>query len=92
MAQTYVLHERNVDDVIDFIEYLVQVRELLMVQFESAEEAILKRGLWYFLLMISRLVRSGVMKVLRFIIILTATLHKKFITIFQSWRSITKIK
>uniref|UniRef100_A0A0N5AR96 Ryanodine receptor n=1 Tax=Syphacia muris TaxID=451379 RepID=A0A0N5AR96_9BILA len=46
MAQTYVLHERNVDDVIDFIEYLVQVRELLMVQFESAEEAILKRGLW----------------------------------------------
>ncbi|KAK6101668.1 RIH domain family protein [Brugia pahangi] len=46
LSQTYVLHERNIEDVQDFIENLVQVRELLSVQFESAEEAILKRGLW----------------------------------------------
>ncbi|CAD6199567.1 unnamed protein product [Caenorhabditis auriculariae] len=46
MAQTYVLHERNVLDVTDFIVYLIQIRELLTVQFEHTEEAILKRGLW----------------------------------------------
>uniref|UniRef100_A0A1I7Z2U2 B30.2/SPRY domain-containing protein n=1 Tax=Steinernema glaseri TaxID=37863 RepID=A0A1I7Z2U2_9BILA len=46
MAQTYVLHERNNQDVEDFIVYLMQVRELLNVQFESTEEIILKRGLW----------------------------------------------
>ncbi|XGW02944.1 hypothetical protein V3C99_014731 [Haemonchus contortus] len=46
MAQTYVLHERNNDDVQDFIIYLIQIRELLTVQFEHTEEAILKRGLW----------------------------------------------
>ncbi|KHN75295.1 Ryanodine receptor 44F [Toxocara canis] len=46
MSKTYVLHERNVNDVQNFIEYLMQVRELLNVQFESAEEAVLKRGLW----------------------------------------------
>lgn len=49
LSQTYVLHERNIEDVQDFIENLVQVRELLNVQFQSAEEAVLKRGLWYFL-------------------------------------------
>uniref|UniRef100_A0A0M3J9H4 RYDR_ITPR domain-containing protein n=1 Tax=Anisakis simplex TaxID=6269 RepID=A0A0M3J9H4_ANISI len=46
MSKTYVLHERNVNDVQNFIEYLMQVRELLQVQFESTEEAVLKRGLW----------------------------------------------
>uniref|UniRef100_A0A915B3X3 Ryanodine receptor n=2 Tax=Parascaris TaxID=6254 RepID=A0A915B3X3_PARUN len=46
MSQTYVLHERNVNDVQNFIEYLMQLRELLNVQFESTEEAVLKRGLW----------------------------------------------
>uniref|UniRef100_A0A1I7XLU3 RYDR_ITPR domain-containing protein n=1 Tax=Heterorhabditis bacteriophora TaxID=37862 RepID=A0A1I7XLU3_HETBA len=46
MALTYVLHERNVLDVQDFIIYLIQIRELLTVQFEHTEEAILKRGLW----------------------------------------------
>ncbi|KAK6754198.1 hypothetical protein RB195_013289 [Necator americanus] len=46
MAQTYVLHERNNLDVQDFIIYLIQIRELLTVQFEHTEEAILKRGLW----------------------------------------------
>ncbi|TKR86982.1 hypothetical protein L596_011471 [Steinernema carpocapsae] len=46
MSQTYVLHERNNQDVEDFIVYLMQVRELLNVQFESTEEIILKRGLW----------------------------------------------
>ncbi|KJH53391.1 hypothetical protein DICVIV_00329 [Dictyocaulus viviparus] len=46
MSQTYVLHERNNDDVKDFIIYLIQIRELLTVQFEHTEEAILKRGLW----------------------------------------------
>ncbi|CAI4225083.1 unnamed protein product [Auanema sp. JU1783] len=46
MSQTYVLHERNVQDVQDFIVYLIQIRELLTVQFEHTEEAILKRGLW----------------------------------------------
>ncbi|EJD76290.1 ryanodine Receptor TM 4-6 family protein [Loa loa] len=46
LSQTYVLHERNIEDVQDFIENLVQVRELLNVQFENAEEAVLKRGLW----------------------------------------------
>ena len=46
MAQTYVLHDRNVLDVEDFVVYLIQIRELLTVQFEQAEEAILKRGLW----------------------------------------------
>lgn len=46
MSQTYVLHERNVNDVQNFTEYLMQVRELLNVQFESTEEAVLKRGLW----------------------------------------------
>jgi hypothetical protein len=30
----------------EFIEYLMQIRELLHVQLETAEEAILKRGLW----------------------------------------------
>lgn len=46
MEKTYVLHERNVLDVQDFIIYLTQIRELLTVQFEHVEEAILKRGLW----------------------------------------------
>lgn len=46
MAQTYVFHERNVMDVADFIVYLNQIRDLLTVQFEHVEEAILKRGLW----------------------------------------------
>ncbi|KAK6027176.1 RIH domain protein, partial [Ostertagia ostertagi] len=39
MAQTYVLHERNNEDVQDFIIYLIQIRELLTVQFEHTEEA-----------------------------------------------------
>ncbi|CAI5451931.1 unnamed protein product [Caenorhabditis angaria] len=46
MSQTYVFHERNFLDVQDFIVYLIQIRELLTVQFEHTEEAILKRGLW----------------------------------------------
>ncbi|CAK5073642.1 unnamed protein product [Meloidogyne enterolobii] len=46
IGQTYVLHERNLDDVKIFIEYLMQIRELLNVQLESTEEGILKRGLW----------------------------------------------
>lgn len=46
MNKTYVLHERNVQDIEDFIIYLNEVRSLLHVQFESTEEAILKRGLW----------------------------------------------
>jgi hypothetical protein len=46
MTQTYVLHDRNVADVEIFIVYLMQIRELLNVQFETYEEAILKRGLW----------------------------------------------
>ena len=46
LAQTYVLHERNVADVEVFIVYLMQIRELLHVQFETDEEALLKRGLW----------------------------------------------
>ncbi|KAJ1347271.1 hypothetical protein KIN20_002292 [Parelaphostrongylus tenuis] len=46
IAQTYVLHERNNEDLQDFIVYLIQIRELLTVQFEQVEEAILKRGLW----------------------------------------------
>ncbi|EGT37287.1 hypothetical protein CAEBREN_31615 [Caenorhabditis brenneri] len=46
MSQTYVFHERNAGDVTDFIVYLIQIRELLTVQFEHTEEAILKRGLW----------------------------------------------
>ncbi|CAO4380202.1 unnamed protein product [Caenorhabditis nigoni] len=46
MSQTYVFHERNAADVTDFIVYLIQIRELLTVQFEHTEEAILKRGLW----------------------------------------------
>lgn len=46
MEKTYVLHERNHADVESFIVYLMQIRELLHVQFEAAEEAILKRGLW----------------------------------------------
>ncbi|CAJ0957143.1 unnamed protein product, partial [Mesorhabditis belari] len=46
MAQAYVFHERNAQDVQDFIVYLIQIRELLTVQFEQTEEVILKRGLW----------------------------------------------
>ncbi|KAL3078921.1 hypothetical protein niasHS_014703 [Heterodera schachtii] len=46
MEKTYVLHERNLEDVKQFVEYLMQIRELLNVQLETAEEAILKRGLW----------------------------------------------
>uniref|UniRef100_A0A914Z1U8 RIH domain-containing protein n=1 Tax=Panagrolaimus superbus TaxID=310955 RepID=A0A914Z1U8_9BILA len=46
MKQTYVLHDRNRQDVENFIVYLMQIRELLNVQFETCEEAILKRGLW----------------------------------------------
>lgn len=46
ISQTYVLHERNFEDVKDFIDNLMQVRELLSVQFENAEEGVLKRGLW----------------------------------------------
>ena len=46
MRQTYVLHDRNRVDVENFIVYLMQIRELLNVQFETCEEAILKRGLW----------------------------------------------
>ncbi|CAD5230370.1 unnamed protein product [Bursaphelenchus xylophilus] len=46
MQLTYVLHDRNVNDVEAFIVYLMQIRELLQVQFETYEEAILKRGLW----------------------------------------------
>lgn len=46
MSQTYVLHERNVADVEIFIVYLMQIRELLHVEFESYEEGILKKGLW----------------------------------------------
>uniref|UniRef100_A0AC34QR18 Ryanodine receptor n=1 Tax=Panagrolaimus sp. JU765 TaxID=591449 RepID=A0AC34QR18_9BILA len=46
MQQTYVLHDRNRIDVENFIVYLMQIRELLNVQFETCEEAILKRGLW----------------------------------------------
>uniref|UniRef100_A0A914X8L2 Uncharacterized protein n=1 Tax=Plectus sambesii TaxID=2011161 RepID=A0A914X8L2_9BILA len=46
MSKTYVLHERNIQDIEDFIIYLNQVRCLLSVQFESTEESILKRGLW----------------------------------------------
>lgn len=46
MSMTYVLHERNVKDVECFIAYLIQIRELLNVQLETCEEAILKRGLW----------------------------------------------
>ncbi|ULT90419.1 hypothetical protein L3Y34_008632 [Caenorhabditis briggsae] len=46
MSQAYVFHERNAADVTDFIVYLIQIRELLTVQFEHTEEAILKRGLW----------------------------------------------
>uniref|UniRef100_A0A915DIR8 B30.2/SPRY domain-containing protein n=1 Tax=Ditylenchus dipsaci TaxID=166011 RepID=A0A915DIR8_9BILA len=46
MAQTYVLHDRNIEDVEGFIVYLIQIRELLNVQLEKCEEAILKRGLW----------------------------------------------
>lgn len=46
IAQTYVLHERNLADVENFIVYLMQIRELLNVQFETVEESILKRGLW----------------------------------------------
>ncbi len=46
MKQTYVLHERNMADIEDFVVYLIQIRALLTVQFESGEEAILKRGLW----------------------------------------------
>uniref|UniRef100_A0A914X500 RIH domain-containing protein n=1 Tax=Plectus sambesii TaxID=2011161 RepID=A0A914X500_9BILA len=46
MGKTYVLHERNIQDIEDFIIYLNQVRCLLSVQFESTEESILKRGLW----------------------------------------------
>lgn len=44
MAQTYVLHERNIEDVEIFVVYLMQIRELLNVQLERCEEAILKRG------------------------------------------------
>ncbi|KAE9549703.1 hypothetical protein FO519_007091 [Halicephalobus sp. NKZ332] len=46
MRQTYILHDRNRQDVENFIVYLMQIRELLNVQFETCEEAILKRGLW----------------------------------------------
>ncbi|CAJ0581879.1 unnamed protein product, partial [Mesorhabditis spiculigera] len=46
MAQAYVFHERNALDVQDFIIYLVQIRQLLTIQFEQTEEVILKRGLW----------------------------------------------
>ena len=46
LAQTYVLHERNVADVEIFVVYLMQIRELLHVQFETYEESMLKRGLW----------------------------------------------
>lgn len=46
MAQAYVLHERNLADVENFVIYLMQIRELLKVQFETVEESILKRGLW----------------------------------------------
>ncbi|KAI6242082.1 Ryanodine receptor 1 [Aphelenchoides fujianensis] len=46
MSQTYVLHERNVADVESFVVYLMQIRELLNVQFEKQDESILKRGLW----------------------------------------------
>lgn len=33
-------------DVNNFIEYLIQIRELLNVQLETYEEVILKHGLW----------------------------------------------
>ena len=46
MSQTYVLHERNVADVEIFIVYLMQIRELLHVEFENYEESILKKGNW----------------------------------------------
>lgn len=46
MAQTYVLHERNVADVEIFIIYLMQIRELLHVEFENYEESLLKKALW----------------------------------------------
>uniref|UniRef100_A0A0N4ZPH7 Ryanodine receptor 44F n=1 Tax=Parastrongyloides trichosuri TaxID=131310 RepID=A0A0N4ZPH7_PARTI len=46
MGKTYVFHERNVEDVQNFVTFLMQIRELLTVQFETTEEVILKRALW----------------------------------------------
>lgn len=46
MKKTYVIHERNVRDIENFIIHLSQVRGLLTVQFESVEEEILKSCLW----------------------------------------------
>jgi ryanodine receptor 2 len=46
MSRTYVLHDRNVEDVNIFIQYLLEIRELLNVQLETCEEAVLKHGLW----------------------------------------------
>lgn len=46
MNKTYVFHDRNIEDVQNFITFLMQIRELLTVQFEITEEVILKRALW----------------------------------------------
>lgn len=46
MQKTYVIHERSVLDIKNFIVHLMKVRGLLSVQFESLDEEILKDGLW----------------------------------------------
>lgn len=46
LEKTYVIHERSIQDVEEFITYLNQIRRLLNVQFERVEEEVLKDSLW----------------------------------------------
>ena len=47
MDNTYVVNERNVPDIEQFMIHLNHVRALLSVQFEKVEEEILKTSLWH---------------------------------------------
>jgi hypothetical protein len=47
VSKTYVIHERSIRDVEEFVTYLNQIRRLLNVQFERIEEEILKDSQWH---------------------------------------------
>lgn len=46
LEKTYVIHDRNTNDVEHFLAYLSNIRGLLSVQFERVEEEIVKKCLW----------------------------------------------
>lgn len=43
--KTYVIHERSIQDVEEFMIYLNQIRGLLHIQFERIEEEVLTESL-----------------------------------------------